>query len=582
MSRPRALLILAAVGLALYGSSLRTPFHYDDHHSVVRNPGIRNLGNLPRYFADPSYFSESRDWAMYRPLLLCTYALNYAVGGLEAPGYHLVNVVIHVGVAFALYDLGLGLVGGATAMGAALLYLVHPVAAETGLYVSARSDGLSLLLWLPAVTALLRGRRWLSAGFYGAALLTKSSAIVAPAVAWCLGRAFGGRSRRLAVRDMVPHAILAAAYLLGTRALVTRALGSGRVRGYAEQVLTQLEAWVYTARLLVVDHPLSVEHPIDTSAGLSPVHLAAAAAMGSLAWLALRSGAALRGGASPSLGLVSAFLPLVPASVVPLNAVVSEHRLSGVVAIGCLVGLGHLVRAPGRVRAALAAVGVVLAAATWTRSAVWASEVALWQSAARVAPTSGRVQFFLGDAYRRAGDDRAALAALCRADSLAGDDPNVRLSLAGQLLAMGRAREAAALLEPLVRAHPADPGGLYNLGLAVKAESPARAESLFAAAWKLRPELRRAAMELALLQDERGDPVAARASLEIALEDSATWPEAWVNLGFVCIRSGDTQCARTSWRRALELDPNLRVARENLLRLEEISGPAGGGRAEVR
>jgi len=35
--------------------ALRTvDFHYDDGHSRVRNPRLRDLGNLPRFFLDPS------------------------------------------------------------------------------------------------------------------------------------------------------------------------------------------------------------------------------------------------------------------------------------------------------------------------------------------------------------------------------------------------------------------------------------------------------------------------------------------------------------------------------------------------
>lgn len=567
MSRPRALLLLAAVGLVLYGRNPSAPFQYDDHHSIARNPGIRSLANLPGFFVDATHFSESREWAMYRPLLLCTYALNYAVDGLETRGYHLANIAVHVGVAWALYDLGLTAVGAGAALAAALVFLVHPVVAESAFYVSARSDGLSLLLWLPAVAALLRGRKATSAALFGAALLAKSSAIVAPAVAWCLSRAFPGRGRgRVSLRDLAPHAVVAVAYLAGTGGLLARALGEGRVRGLGEQVLTQLEAWAYTARLLACAHPLSVEHPVDTSAGLAAAHLVAAAALASLAWLAWsrRVGCAW--------GLAAVLLPVLPTSAVPLNAVVSEHRLEGLVAVACLVGAGQLARAPARLRLVLAAGVLVLAARTWTRAEAWTSELTLWQSAAHVAPASARVQFFLGDVHRRSGDAAAALAALARADSLSGGEANVRLSLAGQLLAMGRPTDAAALLERVVADHPAEAGALYNLGLAVKGSAPDRAESLFSAAWGLRPELRRAAMELALLQDGRGDPVAARATLERALADSADWTEAWVNLGFVCARAGDAACARGSWTRALDLEPDLPEARANLERLERVFG----------
>ena len=32
-------------------------FHYDDGHSLVENPGIRSLANIPRFFVEPQLWS---------------------------------------------------------------------------------------------------------------------------------------------------------------------------------------------------------------------------------------------------------------------------------------------------------------------------------------------------------------------------------------------------------------------------------------------------------------------------------------------------------------------------------------------
>ena len=49
-------LLLALVGM-LYYNALGNEFHYDDFHSIVHNPHIRHLGNLPQFFSDPGLFS---------------------------------------------------------------------------------------------------------------------------------------------------------------------------------------------------------------------------------------------------------------------------------------------------------------------------------------------------------------------------------------------------------------------------------------------------------------------------------------------------------------------------------------------
>ena len=51
---------------------------------------------MPRFFSDPETFSGLSDVRMYRPLLVLSFALNYALGQYDPIGYHLVNVFLHV------------------------------------------------------------------------------------------------------------------------------------------------------------------------------------------------------------------------------------------------------------------------------------------------------------------------------------------------------------------------------------------------------------------------------------------------------------------------------------------------------
>ena len=75
----RALLVFL-LACALHLNGLSNGFHYDDFHSIVDNPHLRSLENLPVFFIDPSTFSARPENAMYRPLLLASYAFNYALG----------------------------------------------------------------------------------------------------------------------------------------------------------------------------------------------------------------------------------------------------------------------------------------------------------------------------------------------------------------------------------------------------------------------------------------------------------------------------------------------------------------------
>ena len=77
-------------------------FHYDDGHSLLRNPHIRSLGNLTAFFTDPQTFSKNPEYAMYRPLVLLTYAANYALVEYNATGYHFLNLILHCGLTWSM------------------------------------------------------------------------------------------------------------------------------------------------------------------------------------------------------------------------------------------------------------------------------------------------------------------------------------------------------------------------------------------------------------------------------------------------------------------------------------------------
>ena len=91
-----AIALIVVLGIAAYFNSLDNGFHYDDEHSILENHHVRSLLNLPAFFLDPGTFSGLPQARMYRPVLLVTYALNYAVGGYEPFGYHLVNLFLHL------------------------------------------------------------------------------------------------------------------------------------------------------------------------------------------------------------------------------------------------------------------------------------------------------------------------------------------------------------------------------------------------------------------------------------------------------------------------------------------------------
>ena len=78
----------------IYANAIGNAFQYDDRHSIVTNDHIRSLESIPEFFSHPEYFSREEDKAMYRPLLLATFALNHSWSGYETWSYHLINIFL--------------------------------------------------------------------------------------------------------------------------------------------------------------------------------------------------------------------------------------------------------------------------------------------------------------------------------------------------------------------------------------------------------------------------------------------------------------------------------------------------------
>uniref|UniRef100_A0A3Q1J4B7 dolichyl-phosphate-mannose--protein mannosyltransferase n=1 Tax=Anabas testudineus TaxID=64144 RepID=A0A3Q1J4B7_ANATE len=93
----------------------------------------------------------------YRPLCTLSFRLNYAVGGLEPWGYHLVNVAFHgavTGLFTSLARLLLG--GGLWSLIAGLLFASHPIHTEAVAGVVGRADEGAAMFFLLSLLCYVR------------------------------------------------------------------------------------------------------------------------------------------------------------------------------------------------------------------------------------------------------------------------------------------------------------------------------------------------------------------------------------------------------------------------------------------
>lgn len=568
MNRTRLLHAAALAGLVLLAhvKALGGTFHYDDFHSLVDNPSVRDFGQVGAYFSDPQTFSADPQKSMYRPLLLLSYALNYAVAGYEASIFIAVNVAIHLGCTLLVWLIGRRLAEPA-AWWAAALFAVHPLASEPVNYVSSRSESLAALWMLAAFYVHSLDRRlWqgVGLGLFVLGLLTKSVAVVLPAL--LLGRAWY-RREPLDWRGHLPYWATALAYVALLQAVGF--LGSSLAaapRGLADQWATQAKAWVYYLKLALLPHSLSVEHGFVVSGPTDAVPWAAAALLASLAWaLGQRGRRALFWGAWAAIALL-------PASVVPLNVLVNEHRLylAGVglaFLLAPLLGRVAAVRALGALPAALRRHGpaaltvALLALMSMARSEVWRDAGRLWGDAAAKAPYMSRPQAQWGHALLQSGDRQGARAAFARAVALDPGHRAARTNLANMRYeeALSRRdssamRQVLAAYEAVVAADSTYGEALNGLGSAsMFLGDTARAESAFRQLAKVRPNMAAAHYNLGLLAAGRGAWDEAAAAYGRAA-DLAPDAETWFRLGNALAQGGRLEEAAQAYRRAATLD----------------------------
>jgi len=564
VSGVRFWLLLLAAGVLLYAGALSHPFHYDDLHSIKYNPHIRSLANLPDFFTNPHTFSSQSAGFMFRPVLLISYALNYAIGGQAVAGYRCVNLLLHIACAGLCFQLILAMTGQrvvAASMGVA--FLVHPAHAEVVHYISARSDVVSAALYLLAVLLLLQVQRAARVGghlAYALGLLTKSVAITAPVlvVAWeCLG----DRSRSIAdlARRHYGWLALAAVYvaILFLNGFLASA-ASKTPRGLGDHWWTQLKALAYYPLVFAMPTHLSVDHAFRVSSlghGAAAILAGAALVSATAAILFLRQRIL-------TLGWLWYLVALMPASLVPLNILVSERRAylasGGLLLIGSWAWAQLFARLP-RGALALGTVCVVcFSVLVLGRNPVWSSEITLWEDAAAKAPQSARAQLNLALACKRDGDTSTGLRHLQQGLALRPNYADAWVLLGDLHDERGDARAALDAYQVAISHNPGQAGVYHNLGnIHMRTGEPETAARYYAEAVRRNPYFAEARNNLGQAYEDLGDIGRAIGEYKRAVADSLYWTNtedpvggAWFNLARAAERLGQRELAREAYVRA--------------------------------
>ena len=512
--------MLVIAGFAVYWNTLPAPFRFDDEHAIVINEQIRHLSTS----LSPT---EQGSPLAGRPLVSVSFAINYALGGLNVRGYRLINIALHVinglllfAIAARTFQVREASLKGSPrthrhstnlAFAIALIWMVHPLVTEAVNYVSQRTELMIAAFFLLTLYTAQRAGESVRSGAGGAkrarttrssesmvwlalsvvccamGMACKETMAVAPIVVWLYDRTFVSGSFREALRQRWRYyAGLCATWLILVALLWSAPRGDSA--GFAgasvspwEYLLNQSVMIVRYLRLAIVPVGLVLDYGEPLPLTLSRVAPYAAAVTALLAATLI---ALVR---RPAVGFLGAwfFMTLAPtSSIIPISTEVGAERrmylpLMAIVVLAVTSAARTFqvretrsadLKGPPRMNRAatisVAVLAVLLSTATVQRNAEYLSGLTLWQSVLDRWTPHARAHRNLAAELKLAGRPDEEIAHLRAAVT---DIPEIRNLLGGELLALGRHAEAARELQQYLHDHPRDADALSNLGIALGA-----------------------------------------------------------------------------------------------------------------
>lgn len=280
-----ACLLITILTFLVYSNTFYASFHFDDTPSIVENYQIRNLNNVPGMLTSN------------RGITMATFVVNYAIGGLNVVGYHIVNLAIHITNSILVYFLiFLTLIridslkdrAKKIAVYAALLFAVHPIQTQAVTYIVQRMEILASMFMLIGLLLFIKGaetsKTSARALLYGAVAVSyylgfysKEIAITLPAIVFLYDYCFLANGDMKKVIERLPLYLVLIAMLafFATRTLTGLQETPGGSAGFnvqsisaKEYLFTQFNVLIYYIALLFVPVNQNLDYDFPISKGL--------------------------------------------------------------------------------------------------------------------------------------------------------------------------------------------------------------------------------------------------------------------------------------------------------------------------
>jgi len=590
LRRPTAWLWLSLLTLALYINVLQNGFAWDDRTMIFPSSSTASMASGKNI--------AQGDRLLQRPLMHFSFQMDRLIYGRNPAGFHLTNILLHLGLVLLFVVLSKGLLGaGESALWASLLFVLHPVHSEAVAALLGRSDLLVGLFTLLALWAYRRGAFWSSLAFglvlsLLAMACKESGLAVIGLLIWydlCFRRGEGGKfwPRWLSLLGLAALTLLAYLWLLSRNpwnAVVAWKWWGGSPYHTFLMMLTVVWEYFHLLFFPAWQSPWYVTPVVNTWLNWK-VLLGLAILLGSLAIpvLSVRRRPAL------AFGLGWVLLFLIPVSnLVPIPGSMMAERWLYIPSMGfCLIGgmaldwtwsslRGVPLRSGAGRRSNLAVffrgsvvafgliVAFLFAYQTVRSNAVWRDDETLFRRVIERFPDSFKGHANLGKTLLDQGRTTEAKGELRKAVALKSDSPFPFLWLGEIYLREEKLDSARAAFSESIRRdstfYPAylSLGGLYR--------QAGRADSALAVYAQGLRHVQSAELNnnYGILLVERGSlPEGIRAYQQAVRVDPGYAP-AYHNMGNAYRSSGDFPEAEDSYRQALRVDPALAEAHHAL------------------
>jgi hypothetical protein len=489
---PYILLVIAV--LLLYSNTFQSPFIFDDWENLSQ-PSIQ----MTRLSWD-AFRQAAFEGLLARPAANITFALNYYFNGYDLFGYHLVNILVHLGAGIFLYmflQTTLTLpqarqkfkYGVWLPLTASLIWLVHPLQVQSVTYIIQRMNSMAAMFYIISMLCYAKARIsqviWQKIALFcicaiSAALALGSKEIAATLplfilvyewfflqdlqVSWLKKRFFP-----LAAAGIL-FSVIVLVYL-GTNP-VARILADYNFRDFTlkMRVLTEFRVVVFYISLLLFPFPgrLNLNHDFPLSFSLfEPITtIMSLFILLGLLFLAIRLAKKERLLSFCILWFLGNLF--IESSVIGLE-IIFEHRtyLPSMMAIFAITLLVNRLLNK-RLLQILLTIIILTLFSLWTfqRNIIWANPFRLWQDVIVKSPNKVRPYNNLGRLLVESGRSREAIPVLQNAIRLEPDNIKTNINLAAALIQERRFSEAITLLEQNLDRLEKSPEARLNLGAA--------------------------------------------------------------------------------------------------------------------